>query len=274
MKKTNTVPNKTTAKKATEPRVPKLSKTPPAPVIRTPDVPEKTTADNFIKAMQEYVSPAEREKLMKYFKQAGQDQFIGIRMGQLFALAKAFIGMPPAELDKLLQSPVHEVRAGALSIMDKQGRSNKTPDSRRKELYDLYLKRHERIDNWDLVDLAAQFVIGRYLIDKPRTILTKLAKSKNEWERRTAITATAYFMRQGEVEDTFKIAAMLVHDPHDLVQKAVGGWIRQAGKGRHRRELLLFLDRYAATMPRAALRYAIEHLSERERQHYLGLKQK
>lgn len=269
MKKTTTAPKKAAAEK-----MPPLSKTPAAPAIRTPETPENATADNFVKAMQPYVSPTEREKLMKYFKQAGHDQFIGIRMGQLFALAKAFIGMPPAELDKLLQSPVHEVRAGALSIMDKQGRSNKTPDSRRKELYELYLKRHDRIDNWDLVDLAAQFVVGRYLFDKPRAVLARLAKSKNEWERRTAITATAYFMRQGEVEDTFKIAAILVHDPHDLVQKAVGGWIRQAGKGRHRKELLLFLDRYAATMPRTALRYAIEHLSEKERKHYMGLKEK
>ncbi|RPD40022.1 DNA alkylation repair protein [Chitinophaga barathri] len=224
--------------------------------------------------MQPYISPTERDKLMRYFKQDEGDQFIGIRMGQLFALAKAFIAMPPAELDKLLQSPVHEVRAGALSIMDKQGRNNKTPESRRKELYDLYLKRHDRINNWDLVDLAAQFVIGRYLFDKPRAVLAKLAKSKNEWERRTAITATAYFIRQGEVEDTFRIAAMLAHDRHDLVQKAVGGWIREAGKSRHRQELLLFLDQYAATMPRTALRYAIEHLGEKERKHYMGLKEK
>ncbi len=249
-------------------------KTPAAPAIRQPGVPEKATADNFVKAMQAYISPTEREKLMRYFRQQDGDQFIGIRMGQLFALAKAFIAMPPAELDKLLQSPVHEVRAGALSIMDKQGRSNKTPESRRKELFDLYIKRHDRINNWDLVDLAAQFVVGRYIFDKPRGILNKLAKSKNEWERRTAITSTAYFLRQGEVEDTFRIAEMLVDDPHELVQKAVGGWIREAGKSRHRKELQLFLDKYAATMPRTALRYAIEHLDEKERKYYLGLKGK
>jgi 3-methyladenine DNA glycosylase AlkD len=192
-------------------------------------------------------------------------------MGQVFALAKEFIEMPPEEIELLLESPIHEIRAGALSIMDKQARSKRTPEPRRKELFELYLRRTDRINNWDLVDLAAPYVVGSYLFDKPRDMLYQLARSKNVWERRTAIVSTAYFIRQGDLADTFKIAELLITDDHDLIQKATGGWLREAGK-QDPQQLLGFLDNYAATMPRTMLRYAIEHLSPEQRTHYMGLK--
>ena len=179
--------------------------------------------------------------------------------------------MPPGEIERLLESPIHEVRAGAMSIMDKQARGKRTPESRRRELYDLYMRRIERINNWDLVDLGAPFVVGRYLFDQPRDVLYRLARSQNVWERRTAIVSTAYFIRQGQVDDTFAIAEVLLHDEHDLIHKAVGGWVREAGK-QDRKKLFAFLDRHAATMPRVTLRYAIEHLDAAQREHYLGLK--
>jgi len=192
-------------------------------------------------------------------------------MGQVFALAKEFIEMTPGEIEKLLESPIHEARAGALSIMDKQARSKKTPASRRKELFDLYMRRHDRVNNWDLVDVSAPYVVGGYLFDKPRDILYKLARSKNVWKRRTAIVSTYYFIRQGDIDDTFKIGELLVNDDHDLINKATGGWLREAGK-RDPERLLRFLDKHAATMPRTALRYAIEHLDRKKRDYYLGLK--
>ena len=199
------------------------------------------------------------------------DEFKAVSMEQVFALAKEFIDMPPDEVEKLLDSPIHKVRTGAVSIMDWQARSKKTTEKRRKELFDLYIKRHDRINDWDLVDRSAPYVVGGYLSDKPRDILYKLARSNSPWERRTAITATYYFIRQGDVDDTFKIAEILVHDPHDLVQKAVGGWVREAGK-KDLQKLLGFLDKYAATMPRTILRYAIEHLDKKQKTHYMGLK--
>ena len=202
-----------------------------------------------------------------------KDEYKEVSMGQIFALAKEFMDMPPGEIEKLLESPIHKVRAGAVSIMDWQARSKKTSAERRKELFDLYIKRHDRINDWDLVDRSAPYVVGGYLSDKPREILYKLARSKSPWERRTAITATYYFIRQGDVDDTFKIAKLLVHDPHDLVQKAVGGWVREAGK-KDLQKLLGFLDQYAASMPRTMLRYAIEHLEKDQREHYLGMKRK
>jgi 3-methyladenine DNA glycosylase AlkD len=202
-----------------------------------------------------------------------EDEYESVSMGQVFALAKELMDMPPKEIEKLLESPFHKIRAGAVSIMDWQARSKKTVEARRKELFDLYIKRHDRINDWDLVDRSAPYVIGGYLSDKPRDILYKLAHSKSPWERRTAITATYYFIRQGDVDDTFKIAELLVHDPHDLVQKAAGGWVREAGK-KDLQKLLAFLDKYAATMPRTILRYAIEHLEKDQREHYMGLKSK
>jgi 3-methyladenine DNA glycosylase AlkD len=241
------------------------------------DTPSDFTATDFVKKLEVHRSEEELEKIKRYFKSEegdyGEgDSFIGVRMGQVFALAKEFIEMPPGEIVKLLESPIHEVRAGAVSIMDFQARAKKTSESRKKELFDLYIKRHDRINNWDLVDRSAPYVVGGYLADKPRKILYKLALSKNIWERRTAIVSTYYFIRQGDIEDTFKIAGLLINDKQDLIHKATGGWVREAGR-KDAQRLLAFLDKYAATMPRTTLRYAIEHLDKKRRDYYLKLRQ-
>ena len=238
-------------------------------------MPADNSAKEFVKKLETLRSAEELKKVQRYFKSGegeyGEgDKFIGVRMGQIFALAKEFMQMPPREIEKLLESPVHEVRVGAVSIMDWQARDKKTPEERRKELFDLYIKRHDRINNWDLVDRSAPYVVGGYLADKPRALLYKLARSKNMWERRTAIVSTFYFIRKGEIDDTFKIAEMLINDKEDLIHKAVGGWLREAGK-KDRQRLLSFLDKYAATMPRTARRYAIEHFDEKLREHYMSM---
>jgi 3-methyladenine DNA glycosylase AlkD len=235
-------------------------------------------AERFIERLKAHRSPEELKKYHRYFTfdedQPGVgDQFMGVRMGQVFELAKEFIDMPPDEIEKLLESPIHEIRAGGCSIMAKQATSKKTPESRRKELYDLYLRRHDRINDWDLVDLASYKVVGSYLFDfdKPRDILYKLARSEHIWERRTAILSTAHFIRQGDLDYTFRIAEMLLNDDHDLIHKATGWMLRAAG-GADRQKLLSFLDTHAAKMPRTALRYAIEHLDKEQRDDYLSLK--
>jgi 3-methyladenine DNA glycosylase AlkD len=153
--------------------------------------------------------------------------------------------------------------------MDKQARRKRTPEARRKELYDLYLRRMDRIDDWSLVDLGAQFVVGGYLADKSRAVLYDLARSDNVWERRTAIWSTMYFLRQGELDDTYAVCELLVDDPERFVQTVVGGMLRAAGD-HNRPRLRRFLDEHAATMPRTALRYALEHLDPAERADYLG----
>lgn len=230
----------------------------------------KSSADQFIKKLQTYRS-LETSKSHRHLATDEDDIIMGVRMGQVFALGKEFIEMPPGEIEKLLESPVHEVRVGGVSIMDWQARSKKTPAERRKELFDLYIRRHDRINGWDLVDRSAPYVVGSYLFDKPRDILYKLARSKNMWKRRTAMVSTGYFIRQGDIADTFKIAEILLNDDQDLIHKATGWMLRAAG-GTDRQRLLSFLDKYAATMPRTMLRYAVEHLDKRQKEHYMGLK--
>jgi 3-methyladenine DNA glycosylase AlkD len=239
-------------------------------------MPAQPTAKAFVTKLKALQSDKELEKIQKYFKSGkgeyGEgDKFIGVQMGKLFALAKEFMNMEIDEIEKLLEDKIHEVRAGAVSIMDYQARNKKTSPDQRKALYDLYIKRHDRINNWDLVDRSAGFVVGSYLADKPKSVLYKLAKSKNMWARRTSIVSTSYFIRQGNVEDTFAIAEILMHDKEDLIHKAAGGWIREAGK-KHKTDLLQFLDRYADRMPRTMLRYAIEKLPPNQREYYMKMK--
>jgi 3-methyladenine DNA glycosylase AlkD len=132
------------------------------------------------------------------------------------------------------------------------------------------MRRHDRINNWDLVDHGCLYMAGSYLHDKSRDVLYKLARSKNIWERRTCIVGTCYFIRQGEVADTFKIAEILVNDKEDLVHIGAGWMLRFAGD-KDRPRLISFLNKYAATMPRVLLRYAIEKLDKKQREYYMGL---
>ena len=234
-------------------------------------------AKAFTDRLMEMRSDVELRKHQRYFRfdpdhQPKDNYFVGIRMGDIFKLAKEYIAMPVGEIEKLMESPVHEVRAGAMSIMGQAAKAPKVPADRLKELYDLYIRRHNRINDWDLVDLAAYYVVGRYLADKPRKILYKLAKSKDMWERRTAILATAHFMMKlKEADDTFAIAEILINDKEDLVNKATGWMLRVAG-GVDKPRLLSFLDEHAATMPRITLRNAIEKFDKPTRDHYLNFK--
>src|SRR6478735_7805569 len=196
------------------------------------------------------------------------NKFIGVRMADIFTVAKHFIHMPLKEIEKLLDSDYYEARMGAVSIMDFKARDKKTTEDTKKALYAMYIKRHNRINNWDLVDRSAPYVVGGYLFDKDRKPLYKLAKSKNVWERRTAIVSTYFFIRQKDINDTFKIAEMLLKDKHELIHKAVGSWIREAGK-KDKLVLIEFLDQYAATMPRTMLRYAVEKLDKNEKDFYM-----
>ena len=196
-----------------------------------------------------------------------------VRMGAIFSLAAEFVDLPPKEIDRLLVSPVHHRRVGALSIMGKQFTKKSTTAERRTELYELYLRRIDHINTWDLVDLSGHHVVGGYLVDKPRTVLYDLARSDDWWQRRLAIFATLHFARKGDVEDTFALAEILVNDEEEFVNTAVGGLLREAGK-KDQDRLVAFLDRHAATAPRVTLRFAVEHLDPDRRKHYLGLRAK
>ncbi len=207
----------------------------------------------------------------RFFKgMAPGNKTMGLRMADIFELAKNQTSMSLGEVEKLLGSDYYEARMAAVSILDFKARDKKVTPEVREQLYTLYLRRHDRINNWDLVDRAAPHVVGGYLADKSREPLYRLAQSANIWERRTAIVATWYFIRANDTDDTFRLAEILIHDPEDLINKAVGSWIREAGK-RAPEKLRTLLDRYAATMPRITLRYAVEKLDKREQTFYLSL---
>lgn len=240
---------------------------------------KELTAKRFLVELTKIQSDEELRKHQRYFPFDPDDQpkdnyLIGVRMGDIFKLAKEFVDMPVGEIETLMESPIHEARVGALSIMGQSAKAKKLTEERLAELYELYIRRHDRINNWDLVDLAAYYVVGKYLADKPRDILYKLARSESLGERRTAIVATAHFiLKQKQVDDTFAIAEILLNDDEDLVHKGTGWMVRAAGDV-DRPRLIAFLDKHAATMPRVLLRYSIEKLDKLTRNHYLKMKRK
>lgn len=212
--------------------------------------------------------------MARYFKtgpgEYGEgDAFLGVTVPSMRAAVRPYLDAPPTELEALLDSPWHEVRAAALEIMARQASRARTPDERRRELFDLYLRRHDRIDNWDLVDRAARDVVGRWVVEHPGDTLDRLAASPVLWERRTAIVATAAYLRIGRVDETFRIAELLVGDRHDLIHKAVGWLVRSAGDVEPA-HLLTFVDAHPM-MPRTMLRYALEHQDPEVRARYLAL---
>lgn len=232
---------------------------------------ENLTADRFIHDLEQHKNEVEIEQMKRFYKGPAQDGLcLGLNMRTVFQMAKKYTDMPLSEVETLLESRYYEVRMGAVSIMDFQAKRKKTPDAQRKALFELYVRRHDRINNWDFVDRAAYSVVGGYLLDKPKDILYKLAHSEHVWERRTAIVSTYAFIKQREIEDTFRIAEILVNDKEELIQKAVGSWIREAGKKDETR-LKRFLDEYAATMPRVTLRYALEKFDKETKKYYMSI---
>jgi 3-methyladenine DNA glycosylase AlkD len=228
-----------------------------------------SSAETFIARLESEASEAERLKYKRYFPER-HHEFIGVRMGAVFAAARDFAGMDLDQVERLLEHDAHEVRAGAVRIMAEQAKARTTTDERLQALAALYLRRHDRIDDWDLVDLGAWEVLGRSLLDRPRDVLDELAGSEDPWRRRSAITATFAFIRRGELDDTYRIAGRLLEDEHELVRKAVGWALRNAGDHDHGR-LNTFLDEHAATMPRSMLRNAIEKLAPEERKRFLAI---
>ncbi|WP_231687008.1 DNA alkylation repair protein [Bacillus sp. JCM 19034] len=233
---------------------------------------EKETANLFIQELQHYQNETDIAKMKKFFKGSDRNtKYFGLNMRTVFTIAKQFKNMPLTEIELLLESDYYEVRMGAVSIMDFQAKSNKISDEQRRALYELYIKKHDRINNWDLVDRSAPSVVGMYLLDKSKKPLYEMAHSNHIWERRTAIVSTHTFIKNENVEDTFAIAELLINDKEELINKAVGSFIREAGK-KDEVKLKSFLSKHARTMPRVTLRYAIEKFDKKTRDYYLNLK--
>jgi 3-methyladenine DNA glycosylase AlkD len=216
--------------------------------------------------------PAKALVLARFFKTGpgdyGEgDKFHGAVVPQVRRIVKAHRSAPGREVRKLLGSKFHEERLTALLILvDQYKRGDGT---QKKDIYELYLASTAHINNWDLVDLTAQHIIGAYLDGKETSVLTHLALSPNLWERRIAMLATFHFIVKGDSREALRMAELLLHDPHDLIHKAVGWMLREVGKRCSLKVECEFLDAHAATMPRTMLRYAIERFPEKLRLHYL-----
>jgi len=232
------------------------------------------TASEIVERLQAMGDP-ERARVSQSFFKTGPgeygegDVFAGLTVPQVRALAKELSVLKSGETAKLLHSPVHEARLLALLILIQA--YAKGDEVERETLYRFYLKNTRWINNWDLVDVSAEHLVGAHLWTRDRSVLDELATSTLLWERRIAILATFHFIRRGAFADTLRLAERLVVDREDLMHKAVGWMLREVGK----RDLAAeeaFLKKHARTMPRTMLRYAIERFPEERRQHYLSLR--
>ena len=210
----------------------------------------------------------------RFFKTAvGQygygDVFIGVTVPEQRIVAGKCGGLALSEITKLLESKIHEHRLTGLLIL--VGQFKQADEKIRKRIVKFYLAHTKYINNWDLVDASARYILGEYLFNKDRKIIFNLVRSKNMWERRVAIVSTHAFIVRGDVDDTLHIAEALLSDSHDLMHKATGWMLREVGK-KSPSKLKKFIDKHISNMPRTMLRYAIERFPEQERKEVLARK--
>jgi len=202
-------------------------------------------------ALRMAASDDQRVKIQKRMTDAAT-RVIGVRMGTVFDIAKANTAMPLDDVDQLLDSDTYEERMVAVSILDFKARAK---NADRAALYDLWMRRLDRIDTWDYIDRSAPRVVGWYLLDKPRDPLFELARSDDRWHRRAAITAAFWIIRSGDLDDPLALCEILAADPEHLVQTNVGVALREIGRVDAER-LEEFLDRRGSDLSAAARRTA------------------
>ena len=217
-------------------------------------------------------NPEKAKNSSRYFQtgkgQYGEgDVFLGIPVPEQRRIAKRYLNLPLDDIQELLSSEIHEHRLTALLIL--VSKYGKADNPGKEEIFNFYLKNTENINNWDLVDLTAPKIVGDYLFNKDASILFKLAKSNNLWERRIAVLSTFKFIDNNNFEDALSIAKLLLHDKHDLIHKAVGWMLREIGK-RDQEIEEQFLSKHHMQMSRTMLRYAIEKFEENKRKFYLS----
>ncbi len=223
--------------------------------------------------LQDLEDAGKAEILARFFKtgkgEYGEgDEFIGVTVPETRKIARKYIDLSFRDISQLLDSKVHEHRLAALLILVE--RYKKEDGKGKDDIYQFYWKNARRVNNWDLVDLSADKIVGEHLLGKDKDLLYKLAKSDNLWERRIATISTFAFIKRNRFDETFKIAKILLNDRHDLIQKAVGWMLREVGK-RNQREEEQFLMKHYKNMPRTMLRYAIERFDDSKRKFYMAI---
>ena len=221
------------------------------------------------RALRRHANPKKAKTYRGFFKDAEKDVFLGVTAPLVEQTAKAFWEISLADARRLMASRVHDERSLANSILVLK--YQKGDLKVKKQVFDFYLKNRRFIRGWDGVDDSAPYIVGPHLLEKDRAVLFQLAGSPRLWDRRIAMVSTWWFIRQGDTGDTFKLAKKFLRDEEDLVHKAVGWMLREAGK-RNLAALKKFLARHGKTMPRTMLRYAIEKFPKPERQRYLAAK--
>lgn len=199
------------------------------------------------------------------------DLFLGLTVPVTRSIAHRHVNLKLNDIQRLLDSPLHEERLAGLFILKRQ--FQKKDAETQQKIVDFYLKNTHRVNNWDLVDSSAEYILGPYFFKRDRATLHRLARSKNLWERRIALLATFHFIKQHDFNETLSLCEILMKDSHDLIHKAIGWMLREIGK-RDRTTERKFLDHHAEKLPRTALRYALEHFSPEERTHYMSLKRR
>jgi 3-methyladenine DNA glycosylase AlkD len=230
---------------------------------------------NIITELKKAADPKKAKFLQGYFKTGKGDYgagdiFLGITVPMQRKIAHRYVDLNFEDIKKLLAGKIHEYRFTALEILvAKFHKAKKSSDEKvQKAIFSFYLKNKKYVNNWDLVDTSSRYILGEYLIDKNKDILYTLARSKNIWDRRIAITTTYYFITQYEYTVTLKISEILLQDTHDLIHKATGWMLREVGDRSIATEER-FLRKYYKKMPRTMLRYAIEKFPEKKRLLYL-----
>ncbi|MGQ0795558.1 MAG: DNA alkylation repair protein [Nitrosopumilaceae archaeon] len=214
----------------------------------------------------------EKAKVMSGFFKTGKgqygegDEFLGITVPEQRKIAKKYTKTSLADVKKLLENRIHECRLVALLILVEKFKG----ESQRKKIVDFYLDNVRYVNNWDLVDLSADKILGQFVLDKDTSILKKFAGSKNLWERRIAIVSTFTFIKQNRFDETLKISKLLISDKQDLIHKAVGWMLREVGK-RNKKTEIDFLKQYYTKMPRTMLRYSIERFSDSEKKFFMKI---
>jgi len=217
-------------------------------------------------ALRAHADPRKAQISRGYFKDAGEDVFLGVNSPTIRKLSRQFYLLPLPGVRKLMGSRVHEERSLAHAIL--RLKFEKRPAAEQSKIFDFYIENRAAIRSWDGVDDSAPYIVGPYLLERNKKLLYQLARSTRLWDRRISIVSTWWFIRQGQTEDTLKLAAILLNDKEDLIHKATGWMLREVGK-RDLVALKRFLQTHCRTMPRTMLRYAIERFAEKERQKYL-----